>query len=152
MSQKVVATNRRAKFDYQIVDTFEAGMVLLGSEVKSLREGKASINEAYASEREGELWLEQMNISPYTFARDGGHEPTRPRKLLLHKREITKIGEKMREQDLQVVATKVYFLNGKAKIELALGKGKRTIDKRQSIKKREQKREMDRAMRRGRKG
>ena len=152
MSQKVVATNRRAKFDYQIVDTFEAGMVLLGSEVKSLREGKASINEAYASEREGELWLEQMNIPPYTFARDGGHEPTRPRKLLLHKREITKIGEKMREQDLQVVATKVYFLNGKAKIELALGKGKRTIDKRQSIKKREQKREMDRAMRRGRKG
>ena len=148
MSQKVVATNRRAKFDYQIVDTFEAGMVLLGSEVKSLREGKASINEAYASEREGELWLEQMNIPPYTFARDGGHEPTRPRKLLLHKREITKIGEKMREQDLQVVPTKVYFLNGKAKIELALGKGKRTIDKRQSIKKREQKREMDRALRR----
>jgi len=147
VSEKVVASNRRAKFDYQIVDTFEAGIALLGSEVKSLREGKASINEAYASERSGELWLEQMTIPPYTYARDGGHEATRPRKLLLHKREITRIGEKRREQDLQLIPTKVYFLNGKAKVELALGKGKRTIDKRQSIKQREQKREMDRAMR-----
>lgn len=150
MSQKVVASNRRAKFDYQIVDTFEAGLVLLGSEVKSLREGKASINEAYGAERGGELWLEQMNIPPYTFAREGGHEPTRSRKLLLHKREIIRIGEKVREQQLSLIPTKVYFVNGRAKVELALGKGKRTIDKRQSIKKREQKREMDRAMRRGR--
>ena len=150
MSQKVVASNRRAKFDYEIVDTFEAGMVLVGSEVKSLREGKASINEAYAFERDGELWLESMNIPPYTYARDGGHEPTRPRKLLLHKREIVRIGEKLREQSLNLVPTRVYFLNGRAKVELALGKGKRTIDKRQSIKKREQQREMDRATRRWR--
>ncbi len=150
MSQKVVASNRRAKFDYEIVDTFEAGMVLVGSEVKSLREGKASINEAYAFERDGELWLESMNIPPYTYARDGGHEPTRPRKLLLHKREIVRIGEKLREQSLNLVPTRVYFLNGRAKVELALGKGKRTIDKRQSIKKREQQREMDRATRRRR--
>ncbi len=150
MSQKVVASNRRAKFDYEIVDTFEAGMVLVGSEVKSLREGKASINEAYAFERDGELWLESMNIPPYTYARDGGHEPTRPRKLLLHKREIVRIGEKLREQSLNLVPTRVYFLNGRAKVELALGKGKRTIDKRQSIKKREQQREMDRAIRRRR--
>ncbi|MGI9647183.1 MAG: SsrA-binding protein SmpB, partial [Acidimicrobiia bacterium] len=140
----------RAKFDYHILDTYEAGMVLLGSEVKSLREGKASINEAYASEKAGELWLESMNIPPYTYAREGGHEPTRPRKLLLHKREITRIGEKLREQSLTLIPTRVYFLNGRAKVELALAKGKRTIDKRQSIKKREQQREMDRAQRRGR--
>lgn len=147
MTHQVVASNRRAKFDYQILDTFEAGMVLLGSEVKSLREGKASINEAYASEKAGELWLESMNIPPYTYAREGGHEPTRPRKLLLHKREISRIGERLREQSLTLVPTRVYFSNGRAKVELALGKGKRTIDKRQSIKKREQQREMDRAQR-----
>ena len=147
MTEKVVASNRRAKFDYEILDTYEAGMVLLGSEVKSLREGKASINEAYASERHGELWLESMNIPPYTYAREGGHEPTRPRKLLLHKREITRIGEKLREQSLSLIPTRVYFSNGRAKVELALGKGKRTLDKRQSIKKREQQREMDRAKR-----
>ncbi|RZV41350.1 MAG: SsrA-binding protein SmpB [Acidimicrobiia bacterium] len=150
MTKKVVASNRRARFDYEIVDTFEAGMVLLGSEVKSLREGKASINEAYASEKHGELWLESMNIPPYTYAREGGHEPTRPRKLLLHKREITRIGEKLREQSLTLVPTKVYFSNGRAKVELALGKGKRTIDKRETKKRRQQEREMDRAMRRGR--
>ena len=147
MTTQVVASNRRARFDYEIIDTFEAGMVLLGSEVKSLREGKASINEAYASERHGELWLESMNIPPYTYAREGGHEPTRPRKLLLHKREITRIGEKLREQSLTLVPTRVYFSDGRAKVELALGKGKRSIDKRQSIKKREQQREMDRAQR-----
>ena len=147
MTEKVVASNRRARFDYEILDTYEAGIVLLGSEVKSLREGKASINEAYASERHGELWLESMNIPPYTYAREGGHEPTRPRKLLLHKREITRIGEKLREQSLSLIPTRVYFSNGRAKVELALGKGKRTLDKRQSIKKREQQREMDRAQR-----
>jgi SsrA-binding protein len=88
-----------------------------------------------------------MNIPPYTYAREGGHEPTRPRKLLLHKREITRIGEKLREQSLSLIPTRVYFSNGRAKVELALGKGKRTLDKRQSIKKREQQREMDRAKR-----
>ena len=126
------------------------GLVLLGSEVKSLRQGKASINEAYASERNGELWLESMNITPYEYAREGGHEATRPRKLLLHKREIARIAEKLREQSLTLVPTRVYFSNGRAKVELALGRGKRTIDKRQSIKKREQQREMDRAHRRRR--
>lgn len=146
----VVASNRRAKFDYEILDRYEAGLVLRGSEVKSLREGKASINEAYASERDGELWLESMTIPPYTYARDGGHEATRPRKLLLHKREITRIGEKLREQSLTLVPTKVYFTNGRAKVELALAKGKRTIDKRETKKKRQQEREMDRAMRRAR--
>ena len=147
MTRQVVASNRRARFDYEILDTFEAGLVLLGSEVKSLRQGKASINEAYASERGGELWIESMNIPPYTYARDGGHEPTRPRKLLLHRREITRIAARLREQSLSLVPTQVYFAGGRAKVELALGRGKRTLDKRQTIKKREQQREMDRAQR-----
>lgn len=148
MSRQVVASNRRARFDYEILDTYEAGLVLLGSEVKSLREGKASINEAYAFERQGELWLESMNIPPYVYSREGGHEPTRPRKLLLHKREIVRIGEKLREQALTLVPVQVYFSNGRAKVELALARGKRTIDKRDTKKKREQQREMDRALRR----
>ena len=147
MTRKVVATNRRAKFDYEILDTYEAGMVLRGSEVKSLREGKASIGEAYAWVRDGEAWLESMSIPPYSYAREGGHEPTRPRKLLLHRREIDRIWSRMREQGLALVPTRVYFSNGIAKVELALAKGKRTIDKRQSIKKRQQQREMDRARR-----
>ena len=147
MTQKVVATNRRARFDYEILDRYEAGLVLLGSEVKSLREGSASINEAYAAERHGELWLESMTIAPYVYARDGGHEPTRPRKLLLHKREIRRIGERLREQSLTLVPVRVYFSNGRAKVELALAKGKRTIDKRETKKKRQQQREMDRALR-----
>jgi SsrA-binding protein len=148
VSRQVVATNRRARFDYEILDTYEAGLVLRGSEVKSLRQGKASINEAYAAERSGELWLESMNIPPYGYARDGGHEPTRPRKLLLHKREIRRIGERLREQSLTLVPVRVYFSNGRAKVELALARGKRTLDKRETKKKRQQEREMDRAMKR----
>ncbi len=148
MSRKVVASNRRARFDYEILDTFEAGMVLLGSEVKSLRAGKASINEAYVAIRANEAWLESMSIPPYSYSRGGGHEPTRTRKLLLNRREIDRIGARMREQGLTLIPTQVYFLNGKAKIELALAKGKRRFDKRQSIKKREQEREMERSRRR----
>ena len=125
-------------------------MVLLGSEVKSLRAGKASINEAYVAMRSEEAWLESMNIPPYEYSQGGGHEPTRTRKLLLQRREIDRIGAKMREQGLTLIPIQVYFLNGKAKVELGLGKGKRRIDKRQSIKKREQDREMQRAQRRSR--
>lgn len=150
MSRKVVASNRRARFDYEILDTFEAGMVLLGSEVKSLRTGKASINEAYVAIRSNEAWLESMTIPPYNYARGGGHESTRTRKLLLNRREIDRIGARMREQGLTLIPTQVYFLNGKAKIELALAKGKRRFDKRQSIKKREQEREMERSQRHSR--
>lgn len=147
MTRTVVATNRRARFDYEILDTYEAGLVLRGSEVKSLRQGKASIGEAYVWVRDGEAWLESMSIPPYSYAREGGHEPTRARKLLLHRREIDRIWSRMREQGLTLVPTRVYFSNGIAKVELALAKGKRTIDKRQSIKKRQQQREMDRARR-----
>ena len=148
MSRKVVASNRRARFDYEILDTFEAGMVLLGSEVKSLRAGKASINEAYVAMRSGEAWLESMNIPPYVYSHLGGHEPTRPRKLLLQRREIDRIGARMREQGLTLIPTQVYFSDGKAKVELALAKGKRRFDKRRAIKKRDQEREMERSQRR----
>jgi SsrA-binding protein len=150
MSRKVVARNRRARFDYEILDTFEAGMVLLGSEVKSLRAGQASINEAYVAMRSNEAWLESMTIPPYIYSHLGGHDPTRTRKLLLQRREIDRIGARMREQGLTLIPTQVYFSNGKAKIELGLAKGKRRIDKRHAIKKREQEREMQRSQRRSR--
>ncbi len=150
MSRKVVARNRRARFDYEILDTFEAGMVLLGSEVKSLRAGQASISEAYVAMRSNEAWLESMTIPPHVYSHLGGHDPTRTRKLLLQRREIDRIGARMREQGLTLIPTQVYFSNGKAKVELALAKGKRRIDKRHAIKKREQEREMQRSQRRSR--
>ncbi len=143
--RKVVASNRRARHDYDILETFECGVVLRGSEVKSLRAGQVQIKDAYADYRHGELWLESMHIAPYQFARDGGHEPERPRKLLLHRREIERLIGKVNEQGLTLIPLSVYFTKGLAKVELALAKGRRTLDKRQRIKEREIKREMDRA-------
>jgi SsrA-binding protein len=143
--RNVVATNRQARFNYEILDTFEAGMVLLGSEVKSLRAGQCQLKDSYADVRRGELWLENAHISPYKFAEDGGHEPERPRKLLLHRREIDRLYARMREEGLALVPTVIYFVNGKAKVELGLGKGKKSHDKRQSIIDRQQKREIARA-------
>lgn len=144
-AQKVVATNRQARFNYEILDTFEAGMVLLGSEVKSLRAGQVQLKDAYGDIRAGEMWLESAHISPYQFAAEGGHEPERSRKLLLHKREIDRLISRIREEGLTLVPTKIYFLNGRAKVELGLGKGKKRHDKRQSIVEKRQKREMERA-------
>jgi SsrA-binding protein len=141
----VVATNRQARFNYEILDTFEAGIVLLGSEVKSLRAGQCQLKDAYADVRRGELWLENAHISPYKFAEDGGHEPERSRKLLLHRREIDRLYARMREEGLALVPTVIYFTSGKAKVELGLGKGKKRHDKRQSIIDRQQKREIARA-------
>jgi SsrA-binding protein len=143
--RNVVATNRQARFNYEILDTFEAGMVLLGSEVKSLRAGQCQLKDSYADVRRGELWLENAHISPYQFAEDGGHEPERPRKLLLHRREIDRLYARMREEGLALVPMVIYFTNGKAKVELGLGKGKKRHDKRQSIIDRQQKREIARA-------
>ena len=144
---KVVATNRRARHNYDIVDVFEAGIVLRGSEVKSLRAGQAQLKDAYATIRNGELWLENAHIAPYSFASGGGHDPERPRKLLLHRREIDRLIGKVNEQGLTLIPLQVYFTSGKAKIELALAKGRRTYDKRRKLAEREQKREMDRATR-----
>ncbi|MDK1019410.1 MAG: SsrA-binding protein SmpB [Actinomycetota bacterium] len=144
-SRKVVATNRKARYNYEILDTFEAGMVLRGSEVKSLRAGQVQLKDSYASIRGGEVWLESVHIAPYSFAEDGGHDPERPRKLLLHRREIDRLFSRIREEGLTLVPLQVYFRDGRAKVELGLARGKRTRDKRQSIVERQQKREMERA-------
>jgi SsrA-binding protein len=141
---KVVATNRRARHDYAIVDTYEAGLVLLGSEVKSLREGHIQLKDSYATIEDGEAYLIGAHIAPYGYARDGGHEPERPRKLLLHKREIGRLAGTLAEKGLTLIPLQVYFKDGKAKVELAVAKGKRTVDKREDIRKRDAEREMDR--------
>jgi SsrA-binding protein len=145
---KVVASNRRARHDYEILDTFEAGLALEGSEVKSIREGKVVLKDSFAHVRDGEVWLVGTYIAPYVFSRGGGHEPERTRKLLLHKREIARINAKLGEQGLTLVPLRIYLKDGRAKIELGLGRGKRTIDKRETIKERDQQREIERALRR----
>ena len=144
---KNITTNRRARHNYQITETYEAGLVLRGSEVKSLRDGNANLKDSYVMFREGEAWLVGAYIAPYSFARDGGHHPERDRKLLLHKREIDRIAGKVAERGLTVVPMSMYFKEGKAKVELGLGRGKARYDKRQALKEKQQKREMDRAIR-----
>jgi len=147
MGVRTIATNRRARFEYEILETVEAGLVLVGSEVKSLRAGRADLKDSYAAVKDGEMWLYALRISPYEFALDGGHDPERPRKLLLHRGEITRIGAKLAEKGLTLVPTSLYFKEGKAKVELGLGKGKTRIDKRETIKRRQADREMRRAVR-----
>lgn len=144
---KAITTNRRARHDYQITDTYEAGLVLQGSEVKSLRAGNANLKDSYVMFREGEAWLIGAYIAPYSFSREGGHNPERERKLLLHKREIEKVASKVAERGLTLVPMSMYFKEGKAKVELGLGRGKARYDKRHALKEKQQKREMDRAMR-----
>lgn len=143
--RKVVATNRRARHNYEILDTFEAGMVLRGSEVKSLRAGQVQLKDAYATLNRGEMWLENAHIAPYSYATGGGHDPERARKLLLHRREIDRLTGKINEQGLTLVPLQIYFVHGLAKIEIALAKGRHTYDKRKKLIERQQKREMDRA-------
>jgi SsrA-binding protein len=143
--ERTVATNRRARHDYQILERFEAGLVLTGSEVKSLRQGRASINEAFARIQGREAWLENMHIPPYEQGEKRGYDPLRDRKLLLHRREIERLIGKQKEQGLALVPTRVYFAHGLAKVELGLGRGKREFEKRQAIAKREHEREMERA-------
>ena len=146
--RKVVATNRKARHDYDILDTFECGIVLTGSEVKSLRDAQVQLKDAYADIRDGEVWLERAHIAPYGFAVGGGHDPERPRKLLLHRREIDRLIGKVNEVGLTLIPLQVYFKEGRAKVELGLAKGRRSYDKRQKIRERMEKREMDRARRR----
>jgi len=147
---KIVATNRRARRNYSVIDTFEAGMVLLGSEVKSLREGKMELKDSYAHVQHGEVFLVGAHISPYGFAREGGHDPERERKLLLHRREIDRIAGGLAEKGLTLIPLKVYFKGGNAKVELGLAKGKTTVDKRHSLREKEHAREMERAKRHSR--
>ena len=147
---RTAASNRRARHDYRIEETLEAGIQLTGSEVKSLRGGRASLTEAYARIRDGEAWLEGMHIPPYEQGQTKGYDPIRPRKLLLHRREIDRLFAKVKEQGLAMVPMRVYFTHGIAKLELGLGKGKREYEKRQSIATRDAERDMEQAARRRR--
>jgi SsrA-binding protein len=141
-----VATNRQASFRYNLLERWEAGIQLQGSEVKSIRDGGVQLKDAYAELRDGEVWLQNMHIAPYKPAAQDNHEPERPRKLLLHKREIERLIGKTAEKGLTLVPTRVYFKGPRAKVEIALARGKDLRDKRRSLKEREQKREIDRAL------
>lgn len=143
--ERTVASNRRARHDYEILERFEAGIALTGSEVKSLRAGRASLNEAFARAHGNEVWLENMHIPPYEQGQKRGYDPLRARKLLLHRKEIARLVGKQKEQGLALIPMRVYFAHGLAKVELGLGRGKREYEKRQSIAKREHDREMERA-------
>lgn len=142
---KVIAENRKAKFNYFIEDEFEAGLVLKGTEVKSLRMGRANLKDSYARIKKGELFIYQMHISPYPFAHYDNHDPLRPRKLLMHKAEIKRLYGKINEKGFALIPLKIYFKEGKVKMALALAKGKRRFDKRETIRKRDQKRELERS-------
>jgi SsrA-binding protein len=143
--EKTVATNRKARHDYEILERFECGMVLSGSEVKSLRAGHASLAESFARVRGDEVWLENMHIAPYEQGEKRGYDPKRARKLLMHRREIGRLIGKTQERGLALVPMRIYFVHGLAKLELGLGKGRRHFEKRQAIAEREHKREMERA-------
>ncbi len=145
MGIKVVATNRKARHEYFLLDTYEAGLVLKGSEIKSIRAGQVSLAQAYVSVEGDEAWLVNSHIAPYNEASRNNHDPVRTRKLLLHRSEIRKLSDKVRQKGATVVPLRIYLKDGKAKIEIALAKGKKQYDKREEIAKRDAKREMDRS-------
>jgi SsrA-binding protein len=144
--QKVVATNRKARHDYTIEDTYEAGLVLNGTEVKSLRAGRASLVDGYAYIDAGEAWLDAVHIPEYSGGTWNNHAPRRKRKLLLHKEQILKIHNKVKEGGYTLVPMSIYFSDGRAKVEIAVAKGKKEYDKRQTLRERQDKRESDRAI------
>jgi SsrA-binding protein len=148
---KIVISNRRARHDYEILESFECGVALVGSEVKSLRGGRGNLQDAYARIDDGEVWLHGMHVSPYSFAREG-HDPTRRRKLLLHREQIEHLLGKTAEKGLTLVPLRVYFQDGLAKVELALARGKKRWDKRQAIAERDSQREVERLMKSRRRG
>ena len=142
--KKIIAENRKARHDYTIEDEYEAGLVLLGTEVKSLRQGRVNLKDSYARIKDGEVYVYQIHIGPYPFAYYGNHDPLRPRKLLLHKREIKRLYGKVNETGRTLVPLRIYFKDGKVKLTLALAKGKRQYDKREAIKRRDEQRELER--------
>lgn len=143
--KKILAENRKARHNYFIDDELEAGMVLVGTEVKSMRNGQINLKDSYATIKKGEVFVHQMHISPYAFAYYGNHDPLRPRKLLLHKAEIKRLIGKTNQKGYSLVPLRVYLKNGKMKISIGLARGKKLYDKRQSIKERDAKRELNRA-------
>ncbi|GAB4337545.1 MAG: SsrA-binding protein SmpB [Candidatus Abyssubacteria bacterium] len=144
MGEKIVTINRKARHNYEILESFEAGMALTGTEVKSLREGRVNLKDSYAKVEGGEVYLVNSHISPYSHGNIQNHDPLRERKLLLHKGEIKRLRGKTEERGLTLIPLKIYFSRGRAKIELALARGKRQYDKREQIKRRDADREMER--------
>jgi SsrA-binding protein len=150
---RVVASNRKARHDFSVLETVEAGLVLVGSEVKSLREGHVQLADAYARVTDGEMWLEGVHIAPYAFARGfGAHDPDRARKLLLHGDEISRLRARVAQDRLTLVPLQIYFKDGRAKVELALARGRKKGDQREAIAERDAKREAARSLGRQRKG
>ena len=147
MSEKIVATNRKARHDYEIIESLEAGIVLQGTEVKSLRAGKANLKDGYAALKDGEVFLYNVHISPYEHGNIYNHEPTRMRKLLLHKGEIRRLIGKVQERGMTLVPLRLYFKNGRAKVELGLARGKKLYDRRRDIAQRDAERELRREFR-----
>ena len=153
MGEKIIVTNRRARHDYHVLDSFEAGIALVGTEVKTLRmTGGMTLKDSYAEIEKGELYLVGTHINPYEKGNIYNHDPERPRKLLMHKREILKLGQRVAEKGLTLIPLRVYFKEGRVKVELGLCSGKKTLDKRVTITERESKRDMDRALKTVRKG
>ncbi len=152
MTIKIIATNRKARHDYLIKDTFEAGLVLTGSEIKSIRAGQVNLRDSYAAVRDNELWLLNTHIAPYKQASHENHEPRRDRKLLMHRREINRLIVKLQEKGFTLVALKLYLKNGRAKIELGLGRGKQAYDKRQAMRERDDRRQVARILGQQQKG
>jgi SsrA-binding protein len=151
-SERAISTNRRARHEYEILETVEAGLVLRGTEVKSLRDSQVTFKDSYATIRNGEAWLLGCHINPYSHGTDANHDPDRDRKLLLHRREISRLTGKVAERGLTLVPLRLYFKEGRVKIELGLARGRKLHDKRSAIREREVRREMDKAAREGRRG
>ncbi|KIH76742.1 SsrA-binding protein [Geoalkalibacter ferrihydriticus] len=147
MGIKIIATNKKAYHDYFIDEVYEAGLVLTGTEVKSLRQGKVNLKEAFCRIKDGEVFISNMNISPYEQASSENHDPTRMRKLLLHHEEIVKLARKVDERGLSLVPTKIYFKDSRAKLEIGIGRGKKLYDKRETLKEKQHSRETARAIR-----
>ena len=146
MSEKVVTFNRKALHDYHVIETVEAGLVLTGTEIKSIRDGRVNLREAFARAEDGELWLHNMHIAQYPAASHFNHEPTRKRKLLLHRSQIGELSEAINEKGLTIVPLRLYLKRGRAKVEIALARGRRMHDKRQKIAEREAERQITRAL------
>ena len=145
--EKIIAQNKVARLNYFIDETYEAGIVLVGTEVKSIRDGRVNLKDSYAVVKNGEVWVHELHVSPYTHGNRANHDPLRTRKLLLHNREINKLYGKSRERGLALIPLKMYWKNGKVKLEIGIGHGKKLYDKREDMKLKDDRREMQRAMR-----
>lgn len=143
---KVIAQNRRARHDFELLELYEAGLVLTGTEIKSVRDHRVNLKGSFVRVRDGELWLMEANIAEYTYGNRENHEPTRPRKLLMHRREINKLAGKLQGSGLTIVPTRLYLKDGRAKLEIALARGKKQYDKREDLAKRDAQRNIDRSL------